>query len=198
MRLFIAVELDSAVTSTAAAMAEELRRRASRLAPRARITWIPAQRLHLTVRFIGNSDPAGVQAISGTLTAPLQTAAFDLTICGAGSFPRSGKPQVLWAGVTTGLDRLHRVEQEVSSRLAGAGVAAEDRPYSPHLTLARIRDAAGLRAATLLAGLESRAVGTTRVAAITLFESRLSPKGPTYVPLQHTVLAGSDSEPSAR
>jgi 2'-5' RNA ligase len=197
MRLFVAVELDPAVAAAAAALAEELRARALRLAPRARITWIPAERLHLTVRFIGNADEAGVRAISDALAAPLQLTAFDMTISGAGSFPRSGKPQVLWAGVTAGRDGLLELEREVSTRLAGAGVAAEDRPHSPHLTLARIREAAGLRAAALLERMESRVVGTTRVAAITLFESRLSPKGPTYVPLQHAVLAGSGAEPSS-
>ena len=62
------------------------------------------------------------------------------------------------------------------------------RPYSPHLTLARVREAAGLRSASLLDGLEDRSLGTTRIDAITLFQSRLSPKGPTYVPLLRTSL----------
>jgi 2'-5' RNA ligase len=81
-------------------------------------------------------------------------------------------------------------EQRVSERLARAGIAAEPRPYTPHLTLARVREAAGLRSAGLLEATGEATLGTTTVEAITLFESRLSPQGPTYVALQKTSLAG--------
>lgn len=199
MRLFVAVELDRAVTSAASGLVDELRRRAARLAPRARITWIPEERLHLTVRFIGNADEPRAHAIALVLQPPLGIHPFDLTIAGAGAFPPGGKPQVLWAGVTAGLDVLQHVEGAVSARLASTGVAPEERPYSPHLTLARVRDAAGLRTPALFEGLAAAPVGTTRVAAITLFESRLSPKGPTYVPLQRTMLGGgAESGPADR
>ena len=91
-------------------------------------------------------------------------------------------------GVAHGRDELKAIERIVSSRLLALGIAEEDRPYSPHLTLARVRDAAGLRTIRLLDGLTDRSVGTTRIDAITLFQSRLSPKGPTYVPLLRTSL----------
>ena len=81
-------------------------------------------------------------------------------------------------------------ETDVSDRLAGCGVPRKDRRYRPHLTLARVRDAADLRAGMLLNGLIDRAFGRTLVDAITLFESRLSPRGPTYVPRQRTPLHG--------
>jgi 2'-5' RNA ligase len=87
-----------------------------------------------------------------------------------------------------GLEPLRQVEHEVSARLEGVGVPREDRDYSPHLTLARVRDGAGLRSAPLFEGLERVSLGTTRVEAITLYESRLSPKGPAYVPLHRTSL----------
>jgi 2'-5' RNA ligase len=67
-------------------------------------------------------------------------------------------------------------------------VAPEDRPYNPHLTLARVREAVGLRAAPLLDGVSEVVLGVTQVDAITLFESRLSPQGPTYVALHRTAL----------
>jgi len=74
----------------------------------------------------------------------------------------------------------------VSERLARAGIGAEERPYNPHLTLARVREAGGLRSVALLEGVGETTLGGTAVEAITLFESRLSPKGPTYVALQRT------------
>ena len=188
MRLFVGVELDATVASAATALIGELQRRAARLAPAARITWTAEERLHITVRFIGHADDALGRAIAGALEPPLKTAQFDLALGGAGAFPKSGAPRVLWAGIASGGAALHAVEREVTARLAAVGIPPEDRPYSPHLTLARVRDAAGLRAASLFEQVAETPLGTTRVEAITLFESRLSPKGPTYVPLQRTPL----------
>jgi 2'-5' RNA ligase len=113
---------------------------------------------------------------------------FDLTVDGLGAFPRAGQPRVLWAGLARGRESLLRLERVVASRLAEAGIAPEPRAYNPHLTLARVRDAAGLRAAALLDGVSDDPIGTIRIDAFTLFDSRLSSKGPTYVPLQRTPL----------
>lgn len=188
MRLFIAVEIAPAVADAAARAVDELRRRAERLAPRSRITWVAPERMHLTVAFIGESDEERARRISGTLEPGVPVAPFELTVAGLGAFPRTGQPRVLWAGLTDGRDALLRVERVVAARLADAEITPEPRAYNPHLTLARVRDAAGLRAAPLFEGVTNGAIGTTPVRAITLFESRLSSKGPTYVPLRRVPL----------
>jgi 2'-5' RNA ligase len=72
-----------------------------------------------------------------------------------------------------------------------AALTVEQRPYNPHLTLARVREAAGLRAAALFDGLRDSVIGTTPIDAITLFDSRLSSKGPTYAPLLRVPLRES-------
>ena len=190
MRLFVAVEIAPAVAEAAAALIERLRERAIRLAPRSRITWVTADRLHVTVRFIGNVDADRADAVRQVLAPPLGQAPFDLTLAGVGAFPPKGPPRVLSSGVSDGREPLLATEQRVSERLARAGIAAEPRPFIPHLTLARVREAAGLRSAALLEATGEATLGTTTVQAITLFESRLSPKGPTYVALQRTSLAG--------
>ena len=107
---------------------------------------------------------------------------------GAGAFPPRGAPRVLWAGVGEGADAVCSLEREVSERLAARGVEREDRPYRPHLTLARVRDPSGLRSGPLFENLADRRFGATSVDAITLFQSRMSPKGSTYVSLQRTPL----------
>jgi 2'-5' RNA ligase len=186
--LFVGVEIDRRVASAAAAIIRELQRRTARLAPAARVTWPAEERLHMTVRFIGNADAEGSRAIASALEPAIDVAPFELTLGGIGAFPGRGAPRVIWAGVTHGREPLQAVEQEVTRRLTSVGVAPEHRPYSPHLTLARVRDAAGLRSLPLFDGVAETRLGTTRVEAITLFESRLSPQGPTYVPLQQTAL----------
>ena len=190
MRLFVAVEIAPALAGRIADAGDELKRRALACAPQARITWIPADRLHVTLRFIGEVEPDRLAEISAALAPPVIATAFELTVSGVGVFPGSGAPRVLWARLADGADRLIVLETDVSDRLAGCGVPREDRRYRPHLTLARVRDAARLRAGPLLDGLTDRAFGRTLVDAITLFQSRLSPRGPTYVPLQRTRLRG--------
>jgi RNA 2',3'-cyclic 3'-phosphodiesterase len=188
MRLFVAAEIDPALAHELARIAGELRARLETRMPRARLTWVAADRLHFTVRFIGEVDEHRASSIAGALAAPLSLASFNLTMAGIGAFPPTGRPRVIWAGIDEGRDGMAALEREVSTRLVTCGVPPEDREYSPHLTLARVRDAGSLRSRDVREGAPTGPFGTTRVDAITLFESRLSPKGPTYVPLQRTPL----------
>ena len=192
MRLFVAIEISAAVVATALDVIVRLQRTVTKLAPHSRITWVTAERLHITLRFIGQVDESKADAIRAALAAMPREECFDLTIGGVGTFPPKGTPRVISAGVTAGRNELVALEQLVSRQLLTLGVAPEERPFNPHLTLARVRDAAGLRAGTLIEGLRDFVLGTTKVDAITLFESRLSPKGPTYVPLQRTALRGAE------
>ena len=188
MRLFVAVELDSTVAQKIADFSDELRRKAMSLAPGARMTWVGPEQLHVTVRFIGEVDATQAAAIAAALQPELTVKNFEMIIEGAGAFPPTGAPRVLWAGIAIGADALSALEQEVSERLAACGVEREDRPYRPHLTLARVREASGLRSKPLFEKLAERRFGATPVEAITLFQSRTSPKGATYTPLQRTPL----------
>jgi 2'-5' RNA ligase len=191
MRLFVAVEIAPAVAEAAAAAVDELRHRAERLAPHARITWVAPDRMHLTIAFIGNATEEQAEHVCRVLRPAIDVPAFDLTIAGLGAFPRTGLPRVLWAGLTSGRETLLRLERVVTARLADAQLAIEPRAYNPHLTLARVREASGLRARALFEAMSNDSIGTTAVDAITLFDSRLSSRGPTYVALQRTALEGS-------
>jgi 2'-5' RNA ligase len=191
MRLFVAIEMSRSVEESARDVIDDLRARVSRVAPRARITWAAPERLHVTIRFIGQADEARVQAIRAALGATIDAPGFDVTVEGVGTFPPRGAPRVFWAGLTDGRDGILEVERAVSQRLDTL-VPAEARPYAPHLTLARVKEPAGLATAPVLEGLATRHFGRMHVDAITLFESRLSSKGPTYVPLQRTALRRSN------
>ena len=187
MRLFTAIELADVVRIEAAGLTAELRRRVQEQAPRARLTWAAAERLHLTVRFLGDLEDELAERVIGALREPLPINPFAMTFDPLGAFPAKGPPRVLWIAAADGRDDVIRAGAAISDRLLALGIPAEDRAYTPHLTLARVRDAGGLRPAALFDGLVSR-LGPTRVDAITLFESRLSPKGPTYTVLERTRL----------
>jgi RNA 2',3'-cyclic 3'-phosphodiesterase len=188
MRLFVGIEISPAVVTATIELIAQLQAASAKLAPQSRITWVTAERLHITIRFIGHVDDTRVDGIRAVLAPPLALDPFNLTIAGVGTFPPKGPPRVVWAGLGGGRDQLVAIEPAVSERLARAGVPHEDRPYNPHLTLARVRDAAGLRSAPFVGSHRDVSLGTTPVDAITLFESRLSPKGPTYVALARTPL----------
>jgi 2'-5' RNA ligase len=189
VRLFVAVDVGAEVQRTASQMIESLKRRTEQSAPLARVTWVKPEQLHLTVRFIGQVETALAQNIHTAFLRPLRTPSFDLTIAGTGTFPPGRQPRVIWAGITTGIDNLRLVEQEVSARLNTLAPATDERDYHPHLTLGRVKNPAGLRSAALLEGHESAVFGVVRVAAVTLCESRLSSSGPTYIALGRANLA---------
>jgi RNA 2',3'-cyclic 3'-phosphodiesterase len=192
VRLFVAVEIGDRLSQRVAETSCELQRRSAEAAPRAKVTWVPPDRMHLTVRFIGEVDDEKAVLVGKALAAPLAVAPFTLALCGVGTFPRSGTPRVIWVGVTRGRDGVLAIEAEVTARLTPLGIPEENRAYSPHLTLARVREPAGLKTAHLLDGLTDRRIGTVRIGAITLFQSKLSPKGPTYTPLLHIPLGTGD------
>ena len=188
MRLFVAVEIDKSVVAALAEFGSTLRRRAQTLASAARISWVSPEQLHVTSRFIGEVDDKKAAVIAGALLGELAIDPFDVVLEGAGAFPERGAPRVLWAGISTGVAELGALETEVSRRLLDCGVPRQDRPYRPHVTLARVREPAGLRTPALFETLADRRFGTTRVEAITLFQSRTSPKGAVYTPLHRTRL----------
>jgi RNA 2',3'-cyclic 3'-phosphodiesterase len=187
VRLFTAIELDEHVLAEGATLVAELKQRAQRAAPHARLTWVPTDRMHLTLRFIGQVDDAQAERILHALREPIRIAPFSMTVGGLGTFPPKGPPRVIWLDVGDGKESAIRAEAEVSRRLEALGIPGEARPYKPHLTLARVRETGGLRATVLFDGLNPR-LGATEVNATTLFESRLSPKGPAYVALERTPL----------
>jgi len=189
VRLFVAAEVGTEVQGVAAKVIADLERRTATVAPHARVTWVRTAQLHLTVRFLGHVDETLGERIRTALARPLRALAFDLAIEGTGTFPPKRPPRVIWAGIGAGIDSLRLVEKEVRGRLDGLVPSMEERDFHPHLTLGRVKNPAGLRPAALLEGFESVEFGRVRVAAVTLFESRLSSSGPTYLALGRTELA---------
>jgi RNA 2',3'-cyclic 3'-phosphodiesterase len=193
MRLFVGVEINAQVVDRIAECLDELRRRVARRARRARISWVPPDRLHVTVRFIGEASDSQAREIATSLSPMLPLDPFEAIFTGLGAFPPHGPPRVLWAGIGAGVEPFVALEREVTARLDACGIPSEERPYRPHVTIARVREPAGLRTRPLLDEFHDRAFGASSVETVTLFQSRLSPKGSVYVPLQSTHLRRASS-----
>jgi 2'-5' RNA ligase len=127
-RLFVAIDLPGKVKRELAGITGNL----------AGARWVPGNQLHLTLRFIGEADEALFQAIKTILTG-VRGASFSLAMKGVGHFPPGKHPRVLWVGTEGGAPLLE-LQREVESALAAAGIAPEERRFSPHITLARLKE----------------------------------------------------------
>ena len=179
MRLFIGVELSDEVRTRASAIAAALR---DELGSRVDARWIAPGNLHITLWFIGEVPDDRAAAIVDALKMPFATPSFDLEIRDAGAFPPHGAPRVVWLGTGAGQDSMLALYNELATRLQPLGFEAERRPYAAHLTLARVKECKGRDARTVVRAMSADA-GRCRIGAVTLFRSRLSPKGATYEPL---------------
>ncbi len=192
MRLFLGVELEAPLRADCAAAARELAAGFRRVRANVEARWIPEENLHVTLWFLGNQSDERLLAISKQLAVPVPIEPFALTIAGAGAFPPSGPARILWLGIDDGAVRLRGIYGELARRLAPLGFEAERRPYHPHITIARVKQATSSdsrKARDLLASSHLR-LGPGRVESLTLFQSRLSPGGARYEALLRVPLKG--------
>jgi len=190
-RLFVALEPPEAVRRRIAAAAEKIRRSAGAAADEVR--WVPDQNVHLTVQFLGAVPEERVDGIGDAIAAAAAASRpFLLEVKGAGGFPNSRRPRVVWLGLSGEVDALAGLAGDLGGRLAPLGFAPEARPFAAHLTLGRARDprgAPGLGGA-LAAAAQDEGMAW-RATELVLFESHLSPKGPTYDPVRRAPLGAA-------
>ena len=191
MRLFIGVDLDEPVRAAAAAVTDQLRTELQRVDPDFTARWIPHANLHITLWFLGEVADDTAEAVMAALRRPFRDLSFPLVLRGCGAFPRSGPPRVLWVGAPRGAAEMQGLYEGLSDRLVPLGFPREQRPYSPHLTLARVKESGRgtARAIRQLLAETPADCGTSAVTAVTLFRSRLSPRGAAYEPILRVPLA---------
>lgn len=135
--------------------------------------------MHVTLHFIGDVDD-GVQADLMAVLSAVQAEPFELALGGVGQFPPNGKPRVLWAGVQEN-SQLQQLHKTIGKCLTELGIEIEKRPYTPHLTLARLKITPPRHAVQNF--LEEHAQFHTvpfRVEEFVLFSSELRPQGARY------------------
>ena len=169
-RLFVALTPPAPVRAVLAALAE----------PMPGVSWTAPERLHVTLRFLGDVPEAGIAALREKLRA-IRVAAFLLPVEGVGAFPAAGPPRVLWVGVGAGHPRLFQLRQRLDDALLAAGLNVELRTFHPHLTLARCREEARPALRRWLHAHGDFAGPSFRVEAFDLYASELRPEGAVHV-----------------
>ena len=183
-RLFIAVELPEETKRELSHVQEGLKRACGYCPAR----WVAPDSIHLTLSFLGDVPILKIDGIKDALTqvgADFKT--FDLSLDGVGAFPNLERPHVVWVGLGGDTGKLSSMQKKLEGLLALLGFNLENRPFSPHLTLARVRDEASPADKKRL----GQAIGSTTcrddclfsVHEISLIKSYLTPAGPVYTVL---------------
>ena len=168
IRLFVALGLPEPVRERLALVRAPL--------PDAR--WVPAQNMHVTLRFIGEVEPPVAEQVDGLL-AHIDAPAFDLCLAGLGTFGSRGRVRALWAGFEKS-PPLERLQAKIEAACGRAGLAPEGRKFHPHITLARCkneREAPVVEFAATYPGFDLPAIP---VDAFTLYSSRTGRAGAVY------------------
>lgn len=182
LRAFIAIEIPGEIKRTIAAKLVDLQKSTGRA-----VRWVAPENLHLTLKFLGEISPASVELLCQALQTECgQHAPFEITVSGLGGFPNLHRPRSLWFGLEAPL-KLHHLQYKLETATARLGYATEDKPFSPHLTLGRVREqTTPAELQLLLAALQKLQVGklgSFTAQAVQLFKSDLHPDGPVYTSL---------------
>lgn len=193
MRAFVAIDLSADVRAAVVAAQTTLRE----AAPRADVRWAETEKLHLTLKFLGEVAEARLDDVVAALAeAASRHRPFWLAAGGIGGYPSIGRPRVLWAGLASGHREIGLLAADVERAVEPLGFPREARPFSGHVTLGRVRSPRGVsRVTKAAAGLADRAFGQWRVGEMVLYRSYLRPTGSIYEPLARFELgAGSVRE----
>jgi 2'-5' RNA ligase len=191
-RIFIAIELPSIVRQKLKAHIDGLR---SAL-PDVRASWSHENNLHLTLKFLGDIPVAKVEALAqAAQRAASRVSPFEIIVGGCGAFPPRGQPRVLWVGIEDPSGRLALLHRALDDECAKVGFPREQRPFHPHLTIARIRmphDSRHLAAVHKEMGFEPEAVFASELAVI---RSELRSEGSRHTMISRHSLLSALKEP---
>jgi 2'-5' RNA ligase len=180
IRSFIAIELPDEVKSALAQLQTQLK--TGKQLP---VKWVDPYSIHLTLKFLGNIDLNKIREVTGAMEAAAQgISPFKLEIKDLGVFPNLKRVRVVWVGVSGEVAQLSQLQQRTESNLVPLGFAREARSFTPHLTLARVREQASpdeqQSFGELIASTKFETVYEFDVDSINLMKSQLTREGAIY------------------
>jgi 2'-5' RNA ligase len=188
VRCFIAIELPEEVKAGLTRLQAKLK--SGNQCP---VKWVDPYSVHLTLKFLGNVDADRISQITAALAEAAQgVSPFHLEIKGLGVFPNLRQVQIAWVGVSGDLDKLLRLQQRIESNLSRLGFAPEPRAFTPHLTLARVRDQSSpderQKLGQLISSTKFEAAYSFPVDSTRLMRSQLTREGAIYSQISSVVL----------
>jgi len=180
IRSFLAIELPEPILRKIEEVEADLK------SAHADARWVSPEKIHLTLKFFGNIEASRIDSIFKSIEEPVRTTQpFSLKVQGVGAFPNMKSPRVIWMGLVNGSQILISFQKEIEAQLEKIGFQPEDRPFRPHLTLARVKSSRGRN--DLVGRMEKHKeeeFGDFQVERVILFKSDLKPSGPIYTALR--------------
>ncbi|MBI5814908.1 MAG: RNA 2',3'-cyclic phosphodiesterase [Nitrospinae bacterium] len=172
-RLFFAVNLPKAVTTRLDNMV------ASFGVPSGQVRWVKSENMHITLKFLGDVDNAMLPDLCAAAKRAVKGfSPIRLSVEGMGVFPNHERPRVIWFGVGGETAGLKKLEESFSAEISPLGFPPDERSFTAHLTIGRVKnDAARGKLARLVRQYHKFYIGEALVGDVSLYESRLNPKG---------------------
>ncbi len=192
IRTFIAVGLDDAVHDNVVALQESL----ARTTPDD-VKWVEPENLHVTLLFLGEVDDRQVHEVCRAVAACCEEQeGFTLTVGGVGAFPNLRRPRTLWVGMGLGSQQLVQLHDALEQALLDLGCyRREERQYSPHVTLGRVRnDGVDDKLIQAMTKNQNWQGGQTQVTEVLVMSSQLTPRGPQYTVMSRAKLGGTGDD----
>ncbi len=189
-RLFVAVPIPTGIAAKIGELVADVDAAISQ--PGHRVRWVQMEGLHVTLRFLGPTPKGQVDAVAAAVErcAPAAAGPFLIDIGGAGAFPDAIRPRALWLGIRSGAEALADLSTALTAELVADGWVLEDRPFRPHLTIARTDGVpAGAEAGSLLAARAADLDLGFTVDRVVLYRSHLG-HGPARYEVLHSVPLG--------
>ena len=149
------------------------------------VSWVKPGNVHLTLKFLGEVEEERIEDVfSGTEKALKGSKAFKLSLKDLGCFPNLRRPRVVWVGVDRGKDELSQMQREIEEELSKLKFTKEQRPFSAHLTIGRVKSPKNIERLISLIETTNFQTEEVKVDEVVVMKSQLHPQGAIYTPLK--------------
>lgn len=149
------------------------------------VRWVPPENLHLTLKFLGDTPKDKITELQEALQkAVSQQRKFALKAVGVGCFPNVKRPRVVWVGLEGDVVELKTLVEQIENAIAPLGFPTEKRPFSPHLTIGRVKEVEDRQIGQILAAFKAGEIAAWANGKVSLMQSILQSSG-----AEHTILA---------
>jgi 2'-5' RNA ligase len=148
------------------------------------VRWVRPEGIHLTLKFFGDIPIGAVETIGGVVHEQVRgLSPLTLQVQNIGAFPNANRPRVIWLGITGDVGRLVALQKKIDTGLHAYGFEQEERAFSPHLTLGRVKSPQGMAGLGNIIEAGDATAGEFQAAELILFKSDLRPDGAVYTKL---------------
>ena len=178
IRTFIAIELSEHIKKELSDIEKELKE------TKAVAKWVKPDDIHLTLKFLGNVEEEKIELIKKSIQESVKgVTPFIIDLKDIGAFPSPSRPRVIWVGVQSGKERIKNLAESIEGNLEKIGFKKEDRQFSAHITLGRIKSLVNIDKLKDLIKEKKYHSSSFEVSKIAIMRSDLTPEGPIYTKL---------------